>query len=230
MNANKRNYDWSKLWAEHHKKEIIFYILKKFVSNPISKVLIKYTSLTANQASVLALSMIFIAFPFFASKSSQLQMVGFFFIFVYYIFDLVDGDIARIKNQVTMLGKWLDNITGHISLPFIVFPIMLSIDTTLGYRIGAWSMISFTFMYTFNSSFKQDTLEIQDSTSLANLFKTGFLGYFWGYAWVFLVLFIAILINKPILFLLAVALGNLGTIFLLFLQYKQIRKIDKQGK
>jgi len=231
MKRNKREYDWSNLHdPEHHKVEIIFYLIKNLISNPISKLIIKYSDISPNQMTVISLFFLVAATPFLASRIYGMQIVGIILVFVYYILDLVDGDIARVKGPITKVGKWMDNLIGYISLPLIVFSIMLSIDTKFAYLVGAWAMISFAFMYQVNASFKLEILEITDNASLANTFKSGFLGYFWGYAWVFLVLFITILAKKPILFLISVALGNLGSVFLLFLQYKKLIKLDKSRK
>lgn len=100
-------------------KDFPVYVMSKYVYRNISCVfsyLFLKTSISANQVSLLMLLIGFVATIFF--------VVGWFIsgiiaLHVWYMFDIVDGEIARIKNQMSVTGAYLDHLIHYLNHPFI---------------------------------------------------------------------------------------------------------------
>jgi len=80
--------------------------------------------LTPNQLTLFRFVIVLIWLPFVFLRPSLWQV--FIFLFVFFL-DLVDGGLARFKNQVTYIGKYLDTFSDRIN--YIVLFLLLSAIT-----------------------------------------------------------------------------------------------------
>ncbi len=86
---------------------------------PLVKILPRWV--TPNYVTLFRFIVVLIWLPFALLKPS-LEQVALFFIL--YFFDLLDGAIARFKNQITYLGKYFDAFSdriNHIALWIVIF-------------------------------------------------------------------------------------------------------------
>lgn len=109
-----------------------------YLARPVSKRITRLlfnTRITANQISILSffLGMFSAVFLFF-----DYSYVSAIFLYLSFIFDCVDGELARSKEQFTKLGFWIEGTLDRI--PDIV-PIL-----AMGYLTNEWFLVSLTIM------------------------------------------------------------------------------------
>ena len=105
----------------------IFEAFYNKISKPISKIIVK-TPLTPNQITIISGIFGIVAANFLINQTRLDLIYAAVFIQLYTIFDLVDGDIARIKKMHSHFGKWLD----------IFFDKLNDILLILGFSIGVY--------------------------------------------------------------------------------------------
>jgi len=70
---------------------------------------LKNTSLSANNVTALGATLgLFGSIIFFFSENFQIKFFAFLMIYFYLVFDFIDGDLARHKNQISDKGYFLD--------------------------------------------------------------------------------------------------------------------------
>ncbi len=125
---------------------------------PISKRLAK-TNITPNQISWIRFLLAVIAAIFFAIHSWSYHVIGAFFFQLSMIFDLVDGQVARIKKMNTVFGRYFDLMLDLLSTIVVIFgvcagygidfiPELISVERLsrfLGMKINIW-MIGMLFL------------------------------------------------------------------------------------
>jgi len=111
--------------------EALYGIISKFLSTYVAK-----TSFTPNQITIISgMFGIIGAFLLTSQNKTGLISAG-VFIQLFVILDLVDGDIARMKNMQSLFGKWLDRFFDKLNdfLLIIAFAVGLFLRTN---RISA---------------------------------------------------------------------------------------------
>lgn len=105
--------------------------LARPVSRRITKLLYR-TDITPNQASVFSLFLGIVASVFLLFDYNYACAIFLYFAFV---FDCVDGELARLKEQFTKLGYWMEGALDRIPeiLPLLV----------MGHLTGAWAFTAF---------------------------------------------------------------------------------------
>ncbi len=91
--------------------------LSIFITLPISKTNIKPTTIT--KISIVFSTIGFILLSF--GNSIELKLLGYLGFFLWALFDEVDGNIARYKNQCSMLGDLWDTMGGYAAMILIYF-------------------------------------------------------------------------------------------------------------
>lgn len=219
-----QEYDFEKM---KEGKEISGYILRKIFGDPISKILIKHTSVRPNQVTLAGFVCIFIGAVFLSLGGHVNQAVGSFFAFIYAILDLVDGNIARVKGLTSKLGKWLDGLSGFIAPPLLIFSLSIGIDTRLSLILGSLAMIAFPLHFLIVYFYKLDIIEKNKSIEIDNSEKSRLITRIYGTILFYIVLFIFALLNQSILVLWLFAFGGnlfwiLTATYLTYSQYKRI--------
>ena len=108
----------------------------KKVSPPIVKILIRI-GITANQVTVVNFFFTLIFGVYFFSRGTYAgNWMGLGIMFINVVLDYIDGDLARQRNELSLLGKWLDTIGDIILQNSIIAAICFGI-----YRPGILSAI-----------------------------------------------------------------------------------------
>ncbi|MGE0201230.1 MAG: CDP-alcohol phosphatidyltransferase family protein [Candidatus Melainabacteria bacterium] len=81
------------------------------VATRVLWVIANYTSLRPEVVCVMGLLIGFVAVPFFMLGTRDALLVGALIAFVSNLFDAMDGKLARLKNQVTPFGGYLDSLS-----------------------------------------------------------------------------------------------------------------------
>lgn len=106
-------------------------------SRPIAKFLATHTQVTANQVTVSSLLVYFIAsYLLFTGIPVNVSLAG-LMIYLALIVDMVDGDLARMRNKPSLKGKWLDVMIGE----FGTLLYMVAVGFGLFHQTGElWSL------------------------------------------------------------------------------------------
>jgi len=83
--------------------------------------LLLYTPINANQTTLLFIGIGFLAGLFFLTGTPILNFWGVVVLQLWYIFDHVDGEIARYRKQTSMTGMYLDYMAHYLVHPYIFF-------------------------------------------------------------------------------------------------------------
>lgn len=121
----KKIIQGKKLEKQKRKKDW-WHALFRFFSKYITWILVK-TSITANFITLTGLLIGLIGLIFIGIGSNLFIIIGFVLLYLYYLSDEVDGEVARYKNQTSLRGIYYDEI-GHLLFQGWFF-------FSLGYRI-----------------------------------------------------------------------------------------------
>jgi phosphatidylglycerophosphate synthase len=115
-----------------------------YVFRPLSKIIVRrlyhIKSLKPNHITLLSFFSIAIAFliltNFINTTTKEAAIIiSCLFIFLHYLFDCIDGDLAKAKFMCTREGDWLDGITDRIG-DFLTFvAIGALVNTMLGWKL-----------------------------------------------------------------------------------------------
>jgi len=100
----------------NRKKDIKESLIMRFIrmwSYPITWIFIR-TPITPNQITFLSFASIIAASILFSFGRYEYILIGGVFVWLSIILDLVDGEVARIKNKVSTFGKWFDGTLDRV--------------------------------------------------------------------------------------------------------------------
>lgn len=110
---------------------------------PISRKLVVYivnhTSITANQITSLGIIFRLVTMGCFLTHSYSLAVVGALSYYLAYVCDCADGTVARIKQQSSELGRYLDHMSDLIGDILILLSLAWSQGVFFTYWI--WAMV-----------------------------------------------------------------------------------------
>lgn len=81
----------------------------------ITSLLIQHTNIEPNLVTVFTVILAFVAAIFFFKGDYVSLIIGALFLNLSYIFDCVDGELARYKKLNSQFGAWLDGVCDRIS-------------------------------------------------------------------------------------------------------------------
>jgi|TARA_B100000959_G_C14978719_1_gene622585 hypothetical protein len=102
------------------------------ISAPISYLIVK-TPFSANQITVFQEIVGIIGAVLLASIDIKFAVIGIILLQIGYIFDCVDGEVARFKNQQSVRGVYLDLIGHQFVIPMYIFFNSLGVYLRYGY-------------------------------------------------------------------------------------------------
>ena len=112
----------------------------------ITRLLLK-TNITPNQITLYGILIGIIGVFLISFSNSYISIAGYFVVFIYYITDFCDGQVARYKNMGSLKGKYWDYI-GHIVIyPIIFFSIGVHLYNQSGNIFGLFIGIFTTLFY-----------------------------------------------------------------------------------
>jgi len=93
--------------------------------------------ITPNQISIAALVMGVISAVFYAFGSKEAFLFAAAFYAIYYLFDLSDGQVARLKNNGTKLGRIIDGIADYVTH----LSIYIGLGIGIGNNLNTWLLV-----------------------------------------------------------------------------------------
>jgi len=100
--------------------------------------------ITPNQISVAAMFMGVISGIFFSFGTRQMNIYAALFYALYYLLDLSDGQVARLKKNGTPLGRVIDGISDYVTHLAVFIGLGLGLGTNTDLPISAWGLVSVT--------------------------------------------------------------------------------------
>ncbi len=198
-----------------------------------SKLLMK-TSITANQVTIFRGILIFPTAALFMFGNYYLSLFGAFMVLFTHFLDWVDGIIARMRNQITIMGGWLSYFD-CIMVPLFFFGIAFGefIKTNNPYMLiyGFLIVIAYRQLDDIYHGFKKTSNK--SSTYIENFSKKrSFLkNFFFGDHFIFNTMFIAALFNVLNYYIYACLIYSWFSLFVaFFIFYIKLSKQDKLNK
>lgn len=106
-----------------------FYTFRKF-SIYLSVALVRRTSITGNQISLFMVMFAFLSAPILLFTNASSFWYPLCYLIIYFL-DVVDGEVARLRQQKSKLGKWLDILLWYLlDLFFVVYCSFVFIEST----------------------------------------------------------------------------------------------------
>ena len=100
----------------HSQEPWINVIIFKYITIPLVYFIVNYTKITPNIISII--SLIFGLSSAYFYFTNEVFYGGLFYL-ISYIFDAIDGKVARIKSSGKAYGEWLDMAIDRLNLVFI---------------------------------------------------------------------------------------------------------------
>lgn len=126
----KQNIDLS-LRERYKGSYAIYYAL--YVTHFFSIRIVRFLynkSISPNQVTVFSIMLSFVSAFFFSFGSSASCLVGAFLLELFYIFDSVDGQLARAKGLSSYGGKYLDIFCNFLVPPVVLFGVGIGVLKT----------------------------------------------------------------------------------------------------
>jgi len=98
--------------------------------------------ITPNQISIAALIMGVISAVFYALGSKEVFLIAAVFYAMYYLFDLSDGQVARLKKNGTRIGRIVDGIADYVTH----VSIYIGLGIGLGNDLNTWILVIATLI------------------------------------------------------------------------------------
>lgn len=94
-----------------------------YVGRPITYVLtipFLYTNISPNAITVISILFVIASYvAFAAAKTTGIRLLGLFLLFLWSMFDGIDGNVARYKNQKSVSGDILDTLGGYLAIAVV---------------------------------------------------------------------------------------------------------------
>jgi phosphatidylglycerophosphate synthase len=94
-------------------------VLNRRLSVPLSIRLMR-TRVTPNQVTILSLVCAIFAGIFFAMGSWVFLIIAAIFVELYITLDLIDGELARLKNMKSDFGRWFEGVVDNVATALIL--------------------------------------------------------------------------------------------------------------
>ncbi|NEW60925.1 hypothetical protein GSY74_06475, partial [Sulfurovum sp. bin170] len=116
------------------KEDYKFYYYHRFLSLPMTKLFYKY-SVKADTISIWMILLSIISFLFMLSEDISMFWIGFFLSFMAFLFDKIDGDLARLYGIDNIKGAVYDFVYHRFSLFLFYLGIGIHFSDESGYLI-----------------------------------------------------------------------------------------------
>ena len=91
-----------------------------YIGRPLSYILtipFLYTNITPNTVTIISIAFVIAAYICFSvATTTNMRLLGLLFLFLWNMFDGVDGNIARYKNLRSASGDLLDTLGGYLAI------------------------------------------------------------------------------------------------------------------
>jgi len=143
-------------------------ILGRKLSIYITKLLL-YTNITANQTTALGALIGIIAGISMASGNKWYTLLGALLLYLHFIFDLVDGEIARYRKESSVTGVYLERLSHYLVNSFLFFSISFGLYMTF-YDVRV-------FAFGFSASLSQTLISLSHECKLVAVARARLRGH-----------------------------------------------------
>ncbi|GEM_PF-3589829 len=203
-------------------------VARAVMTKPLAFLVVKYTSITPNQITVLSIfpgvaSLVFLAL------GGKYTLLGAFLFFLYGVLDGVDGIVARATERYSKQGQWLDGIIGFVLVPLTFLATGIGLGGYNSLLIGAIASLCFPIQFVLIHYFKSEIVQRTESLQISASGKLEFVKYIYGVALYYYLLLFGALFHKMIYVLLFFAVFGtmfwMGTIVVQYLILRREKKL-----
>ena len=126
---------------------------------PLTYFFANYTKITPNQISILKFLIKLCSAYLFLKGDYKYLLIGAFLYEIAFIFDCVDGKLARVTGKITKFGKIFDIFEDHLSYIFLSICLALGQKINLAYPLISIFLILLNDFYDFKKSEAKHYLE-----------------------------------------------------------------------
>ncbi|UCC95038.1 MAG: CDP-alcohol phosphatidyltransferase family protein [Candidatus Omnitrophota bacterium] len=148
--------------------------LARFLSIRIA-LFLKDFNISPNQLTLISFFVGASSAASFSVGQMPFNVLGVFLFLLSYLLDFIDGDVARLKNQTSQFGEWLDAVTGKVESVLLILGIclgqmrcgspqliwLLGFITISGYYVGQSLMYKNSILY-YKRALKETSLAKED--------------------------------------------------------------------
>ena len=201
----------------------------RWLSMSISKQVIKHTSLTPNTITVMSFLAALAGGYFLLQGTYTAFIIGGLLSLLRQILDQVDGEVARVKGLSTPLGKWLDGVTGFISIEVLIFCLALGINTYASLVFGILAAMAFPMQYLLVFYYKFEIVKEAKPIQIWSGSRFEFLRKMYGSTLFHILLLVGVIINRPLWVLAFFAIiGNLYWMATVLVEFRSLQRQDKK--
>lgn len=111
MSAAKRAEAKNSIWGFYIGRPITYVLTIPFL----------YTSISPNMITIISIVFVVASYIAFAiAKTTGIKLLGLLFLFLWSMFDGIDGNVARYKDQKSASGDTLDTLGGYIAIAAVL--------------------------------------------------------------------------------------------------------------
>jgi len=203
-------------------------VARAVITKPMAFLVVKYTSITPNQITVMSIfpgvmSLVFLAL------GGEYTILGAILFFIYGLLDGVDGIVARATERYSKEGQWLDGIIGFVLVPLTFIATAIGLGDYYSLLIGSIASLCFPIQFVLVHYFKSEIVGRKDSLQISSSGKFEFLKYIYGIALYYYLLLFGAVFHKMIYVLLFFAIfGSMFWMGTIVLQYLILRREKKK--
>jgi phosphatidylglycerophosphate synthase len=229
-----KNVDMNK--AKKGTQELFSYYVMNKISIPMVKFLAKHTLVTPNKLTIMSVPIAIIGCLLFltsgfSSNPYLMRLLGSITIFIFYYLDTLDGKLARVKGQASLLGKLLDGVIMFAFLPLIFFSLAFGLRDVFYMIVGSLAMICYIVQFLMAYHFNLDIKPTLDTKGITIVSEKNKLQRTYGAAIFFPLLFLSCLFDKPEWLIIFYAIfGNFFWMLMITLQIKTVMRFEKSKR
>lgn len=150
------------------------YLITILVTNELSLLLTRLvmnTRMTPNAFTLCSIASGIVCSILYAMGQFQ---IGSLFLFLSHLFDCTDGNLARAKNEFSLIGKWLDMIGDRLSHSFVFVGVSIYFIKINAYPWAFTSLLDAIFLlnyyYAVDIGISQELHKIKGNDRITKLF------------------------------------------------------------
>lgn len=208
--------------------------IRKFTV-PLSLWLARYTTIIPNHITVFSIFLMFVSLVLmgisgFTQYEYSLRLIGACLVFFTYILDHLDGKMARVLHIASLKGKWMDEISSFVYLPFIFLALAIGLKLNFPLAIVAmFAAVASPIHYLIIYCYKYGIEPRMVTKGVEIIKKDSPLKYLFGPVYMYILVVILCIINKPVyVFWFWAVTENLFWIGIAVLQFRAVQKWEKR--
>lgn len=151
---------------QYHQESLWSWLLLRRVSIYISLFLSKFSLVTPNRITVVAILSAMVG-VIAASRSGSISNMIIWanaFYQIAFFFDVVDGEVARLTQRTSRMGEWLDTILAHL-LSAIFLTVGVQVGVRVGFEFASW-LVPLVLFLRLGARSQESGQSVRTTTSL----------------------------------------------------------------